>query len=171
RVLRIRRMLGKAWFRDSRKREGNHQRFNDSTRPDRIGSIFAAIMDNDFAMSHPFVIGLLFLAIAGLPPDCFSAQITTEFRGAEAPVAAPKQSPLTGQEQLATFTLPPGFQIELVAAEPDVAKIVTVAFDEAGRMWAITAVEYPVDENENPERARALFAGHGRDRILVFDNP
>jgi putative heme-binding domain-containing protein len=94
-----------------------------------------------------------------------------EFKGAANPAAAPKPSPLTAEEQRPTFALPPGFEIELVAADPDIAKIVTVAFDEAGRMWAITAVEYPVDENENPERARALFAGHGRDRVLVFDNP
>src|SRR5688572_24548835 len=72
------------------------------------------------------------------------------FQGAPNPPAAPKSSPLTAEEQKATFTLPPGFAIELVASEPEIAKIVTVAFDEAGRMWAITAVEYPVDENENP---------------------
>ena len=28
-----------------------------------------------------------------------------------------------------------------------------------------------MDENESPERARALFAGQGRDRVLVFDTP
>jgi putative membrane-bound dehydrogenase-like protein len=94
-----------------------------------------------------------------------------KFVGAAAAGAAGKPSPLGAEEELATFTLPPGFQIELVAAEPDIAKVVTVAFDESGKMWAITAVEYPVDENESPERARALFAGKGRDRVLVFDTP
>src|ERR1043166_8123016 len=94
-----------------------------------------------------------------------------KFVGAAAAGAAGKPSPLGAEEELATFTLPPGFQIELVAAGPDIAKVVSVAFDESGKMWAITAVEYPVDENESPERARALFAGKGRDRVLVFDTP
>src|SRR5439155_2564258 len=93
------------------------------------------------------------------------------FEGAPPAGNAPKQSPLTAEEEQGAFTLPPGFEIELVAAEPEAPKVVTVVFDEAGRMWAITAVEYPVDENESPERARALFAGQGRDRVLVFDTP
>ena len=47
-------------------------------------------------------------------------------------------SPLTAEEQLETFTLPQGYEIELVAADPDVAKVVDASFDDAGRMWAIT---------------------------------
>lgn len=99
------------------------------------------------------------------------AETPTTFQGAPPPPKPTESSPFTAEEQQTTFSLPPGFEIELVAADPDIAKIVTVAFDEAGRMWAITAVEYPVDENESPERARALFVGSGRDRVLVFDTP
>lgn len=80
-------------------------------------------------------------------------------------------SPLTPEQERASFSLPPGFEIELVAAEPEVPKPITVVFDDAGRMWTMTAVEYPVDANENPARAQALFAGQGRDRVLIFDTP
>ena len=79
-------------------------------------------------------------------------------------------SPLTPQEQAKTFALAPGFTIELVAADPDLAKVVDVSFDDAGRMWAVTAVEYPLDANETPG-VDQLYASGGRDRVLVFDTP
>lgn len=100
-----------------------------------------------------------------------AAQTAAGFVGAPPPAAAPRPSPLTPEEQRATFGLPPGFEIELVAAEPETPKPITVVFDDAGRLWTMTAVEYPVDANENPERAKALFAGRGRDRVLIFDTP
>ncbi len=77
---------------------------------------------------------------------------------------------LSPDAELAGFTLAPGFSAELVACEPESSKIVDIAFDDHGRMWAVTAVEYPVDGNENPEAA-ALYARGGRDRVLVFDTP
>jgi putative membrane-bound dehydrogenase-like protein len=112
-----------------------------------------------------------FLAVALLVHSAAVGQAPTKFIGAPVPSAATKASPLTPEEQRAAFTLPPGFEIELVAAEPEVPKPVTVVFDDAGRMWTMTAVEYPVDANENLERAKALYAGHGRDRVLIFDTP
>src|SRR5256886_2111496 len=91
--------------------------------------------------------------------------------GASPPGQPPKASPLTPEEELTTFSVPPGFKVELVAAEPDGGKFVTVAFDHAGRMWTMTAFEYPLDANEAAAEARALFAHGGRDRVLVFDTP
>ena len=91
--------------------------------------------------------------------------------GASPPGQPPKASPLTPEEELTTFSIPPGFKVELVAAEPDGGKFVTVAFDHAGRMWTMTAFEYPLDANEAAVEARALFAHGGRDRVLVFDTP
>lgn len=99
------------------------------------------------------------------------AEETSAFVGAPPGHSPVSPSPLTPEQELAAFQLPPGFETELVAAEPDVPKPITVVFDDAGRMWTMTAVEYPVDANENPARAQALFAGHGRDRVLVFDKP
>ncbi len=70
-----------------------------------------------------------------------------------------------------TFTLPEGFVIELVAAEPDIVKTVDISFDDAGRMWATTDREYPVDENESHQKAFDLYKNGGRDKIMVFDTP
>jgi putative membrane-bound dehydrogenase-like protein len=38
-------------------------------------------------------------------------------------------------------------------------------------MWTMTAVEYPVDANENQALAEALYARGGKDKVLIFDNP
>lgn len=94
------------------------------------------------------------------------------FQGAPEPPKPAKPSPLTPEEQQATFSLPPGFEIELVAAEQlGIGKFIAVDWDHAGRLWTMTALEYPVDANENRARAEALFAKGGRDKVLVFDNP
>ena len=79
------------------------------------------------------------------------------FVGAPPPIQPLKQSPLSPEAELATFRVPPGFKVELVAAEPDGGKFVTVAFDHAGRMWTMTAFEYPLDANEAPAEAKALI--------------
>jgi len=102
---------------------------------------------------------------------CLPVFAGVPFIGAPGPAKPLKDSPLTAEEQLATFAVPPGFKVELVAAEPDGGKFVTVAFDHAGRMWTMTAFEYPLDANEAPAEAKALFAQGGRDRVLVFDSP
>ena len=68
--------------------------------------------------------------------------------------------------------MPPGFEIELVASEEQgVGKPITVAWDHAARLWTITALEYPLDGNEQPEAAKALYEKGGRDRVLIIDDP
>ncbi len=47
------------------------------------------------------------------------------------------------QEQLQAFHLPPGFTIQLVAAEPDLLKPMNLAFDGRGRLWVTMSQEYP----------------------------
>ncbi len=78
-------------------------------------------------------------------------------------------SALTAQEQLKKFHLPEGYEIELVAQESEgLGKFVSVYFDQRGRMWTQTALEYPVDSNENPAAAEAVYAGKGKDQVLVY---
>ncbi len=78
--------------------------------------------------------------------------------------------PLAPDAERATFKLAPGFAAELVIAEPAAKKIVDIAFDDAGRMWAVTASEYPLDGNED-SRAAELYARGGRDQVLVIERP
>lgn len=97
--------------------------------------------------------------------------VKPKLRGAGEPPAPPHESPLSPEEQQATFSVPPGFKVELVAAEPDGGKFVALNFDHAGRMWTMTALEYPLDANEAGAEAKALFDRGGRDKVLVFDTP
>ena len=96
------------------------------------------------------------------------------FQGAPEPDRQPIEGakPRTPQEQQAAFHLPPGFEIELVAAEDPAVpagKFISVYFDQRGRMWTHTALEYPVDANENAAVADALYASKAKDKILIYN--
>lgn len=101
----------------------------------------------------------------------------------------------TPEEQLAGFTVPEGFVVELVASERDgIINPIDLAFDDAGRLWTQTASMYPLDpfaeqsfgeirklmedpdimmKNPEFERIRSLYEGRskGDDKILIIDNP
>ena len=78
----------------------------------------------------------------------------------------------SAEEQQKLFKLPEGFEIELFAKESaDVGKFIMLIFDQQGRAWSSTALEYPVDANENPAAAEALYKSKARDKVIVFDQP
>ncbi|MFM9078736.1 MAG: family 16 glycoside hydrolase, partial [Opitutaceae bacterium] len=80
--------------------------------------------------------------------------------------------PLSPERQRASFRVPAGFEVELVAAEsPGLGKFIGLSWDARMRLWSMTALEYPVDANENKAESDALFARGGRDRVVVFDEP
>ncbi len=58
------------------------------------------------------------------------------------PHVAPTE-PRSPADEKKTFRLPPGFDVELVAAEPDIHKPMNLAFDDRGRLWVTDTVEYP----------------------------
>ncbi|MEA3211022.1 MAG: hypothetical protein QOE70_4079 [Chthoniobacter sp.] len=66
----------------------------------------------------------------------------------------PDAPPSTPQAQLASFHVPPGFEVQLVAAEPEIQKPINLNFDSAGRLWATGSELYPwaaaTDVNELP---------------------
>jgi putative membrane-bound dehydrogenase-like protein len=63
------------------------------------------------------------------------------------PVAkiAPVSRALSPAEALGTFGLPPGFRIELVAAEPLVQDPILIEWDRAGRLWVVELPGYMRD--------------------------
>ncbi len=72
----------------------------------------------------------------------------------------------TPEEQLNLFKVPEGFTIELVASEKTgVPKPVSIAFDDAGRLWTQTATEYPRDMDTG------VWTKPGKDRVVVIDHP
>ena len=72
----------------------------------------------------------------------------------------PTEALTPAQEQQA-FHLPPGFEIQLVAAEPDINKPMNMAFDARGRLWVTTSREYPFPAP--PDKP-------ARDRIMIFED-
>src|SRR5690348_10484116 len=56
---------------------------------------------------------------------------------------SPDSPPSTPEEERAKFHLPPGFEIQLVAAEPDIQKPLNITFDAAGRLWVTGSEMYP----------------------------
>jgi len=90
------------------------------------------------------------LLAAALPAqdDPFAAGVRT----------TPWLSPADEQKQ---FKLPPGFEINLVAAEPDIQKPLNMAFDERGRIWLTCTVEYPYAAP--PDRP-------GKDSIRILED-
>ncbi len=91
------------------------------------------------------------------------------------PAAAPTQTPekdlftsniretdpLTPAEELKTFVLPEGFEIQLVASEPDIAKPMNMAFDRRGRLWVTSSSEYPIAAPDGRK---------GRDTITILED-
>ena len=56
--------------------------------------------------------------------------------------------------------VPPGFEVQLVAAEPDIDKPMNLAFDAHGRLWVTHSREYPI----------AATPGAGRDRVSILED-
>jgi putative membrane-bound dehydrogenase-like protein len=67
--------------------------------------------------------------------------------------------PLAPAEAIKKMTVPTGFHVELVAAEPDIVNPVAMTFDERGRIWITESLEYPRQS-----------AGPGRDRIKILES-
>ncbi len=60
------------------------------------------------------------------------------------PVEAPALKPQSPEEELASFRILDGFQVNLFASEADgVVKPVQMRWDERGRLWVACAVSYP----------------------------
>jgi putative heme-binding domain-containing protein len=54
-----------------------------------------------------------------------------------------KTDPLTPEEERKKLHVPPGFEVQLVAAEPYVRKPININFDDRGRLWVTESIEYP----------------------------
>lgn len=84
------------------------------------------------------------------------------------------QEPLSPRESLKHWQVPPGFHLQLFAAEPDIVNPVAMTWDERGRLWLVETVDYPNDihpDGDGNDVIRILedTTGDGRaDRFTVF---
>jgi putative heme-binding domain-containing protein len=72
-----------------------------------------------------------------------------------------KTEPLTPAEERLKFHLPPGFEVQLVASEPEIGKPMNMAFDAQGRIWITQSREYPF---------AAPLDKPARDKIMVLSD-
>jgi putative heme-binding domain-containing protein len=67
---------------------------------------------------------------------------------------------LSPADEVKQFTVPAGFEVQLVAAEPDIDKPINLNFDDRGRLWVTCSTEYPY----------AAPPGKGKDRICILED-
>ncbi len=86
------------------------------------------------------------------------------------PMAARAQAPRPPREEQAAFVLAdPELTIELVAAEPEVASPVAIAWDEEGRLFVAEMLDYPSATTSGRIRMLEDRDGDGRyERATVF---
>lgn len=80
--------------------------------------------------------------------------------------------PLTPDKERAAFRLPPGYEAQLVASEPDIQKPLNLAFDDEGRLWVTDTVEYPYavppgQKGRDTVKILSDFAPDGKARKIV----
>ena len=72
------------------------------------------------------------------------------------PVA--RTAALDADATAARMKLPPGFRMEVIAAEPDVVQPIAYTIDDRGRLWVLECTNYP----ESP--------GQAKDKVLAFED-
>jgi putative heme-binding domain-containing protein len=98
-----------------------------------------------------------FTLLAAIPT--FSPALAQKKEDAVQLVAPTEAIPAAEQQKM--FHLPPGFEIQLVAAEPEIRKPMNLNFDFRGRLFATQSVEYPFPAKDGAPR---------RDTVRAFDN-
>ncbi|MEZ6065061.1 MAG: HEAT repeat domain-containing protein [Planctomycetaceae bacterium] len=68
--------------------------------------------------------------------------------------------PVDPEIERASFILPEGFEVNLFAADPKIAKPIQINFDPAGRLWVVSSEVYPHIEPGKP----------ATDKVLVLED-
>lgn len=71
----------------------------------------------------------------------------------------PPNDPRDPKTAASMMTVPEGFTVEVVAAEPDIVNPVAMTIDERGRFWITESLEYPRRE-----------PGPGKDRVKILED-
>ncbi len=71
------------------------------------------------------------------------------------------QQPLSPEESMKRTQVPPGFELSLFAAEPDVVHPIAMTWDERDRLWVVETLDYP--NNLTP-------GDRGRDRLKICED-
>ncbi|HKK74099.1 MAG TPA: PVC-type heme-binding CxxCH protein [Saprospiraceae bacterium] len=72
------------------------------------------------------------------------------------------QLPLSAEESHKLTQVPPGFDLQLFASEPDIINPIAMDWDEKGRLWVVETVDYPNTVRNNRMQ--------GDDRIKICED-
>ncbi|MEX1223978.1 MAG: PVC-type heme-binding CxxCH protein [Pirellulales bacterium] len=98
-------------------------------------------------------LGLLAVGYWGLPAPASADDFIPRTQ------TAPPGPPVGAEEAARKMTVPAGFSVEVVAAEPQLVNPCAMTIDERGRFWVCESVEYP-----------RKSAGEGQDRIKILED-
>ena len=86
------------------------------------------------------------------PPTCAQDELP--------PQLVARTDPQPPDAERKALRVPPGFEVQLVAAEPAIRKPMNLAFDDRGRLWVTDTVEYPFPAKD----------GQGRDSVKILED-
>ena len=79
--------------------------------------------------------------------------------------AVSSAEPRTPEAERKGFRVPEGFEVQLVASEPEIHKPLNLGFDDRGRLWVTDTLEYPFPaaEGTTPRDGVAILSDFGPD--------
>ncbi len=104
-------------------------------------------------------------------PVCLCPLLLSAAEPALKPGDLPRVPPTEPVKAAATFTMRPGFHVELMVAEPLIASPVAMAWDENGKLYVVEMIDYSERREEKLSRIKVLedTDGDGRyDKATIF---
>jgi len=98
---------------------------------------------------------------------CFSAALwaaTSDKKEPAPEIKLERVPPMTIEQELASVEVAPGFRMELVAADPQIASPVAIAVDENNQMYVVEMRDYSEKDKEHLGRIRLLTDRDGDGR-------
>ena len=109
---------------------------------------------------HPLWLPLLFAPCALLAVDLVVK-----------PGDLPRVPPMEPDKAVATYSVRPGFHVELMAAEPTIVSPVAMSFDENGKLYVVEMIDYSERRDEKLSRIKLLESTKGDghyDKATIF---
>src|SRR4051794_36228611 len=97
-------------------------------------------------------------------PLCLSPLLLPAAEPVLKPGDLPHVPPTEANKAAATFTVRPGFHVELMVAEPLIASPVAMAFDENGKLYVVEMIDYSERRDEKLSRIKLLEDTDGDGR-------
>ncbi len=105
--------------------------------------------------------------LAGLPELEYETPLLPERYRTDLPVPE-IQRPLSPADSMQRAQVPPGFELSLFAAEPDVVNPIAMTWDERDRLWVVEALDYPNDLGANRDRLKICEDTDGDGKADTF---